>query len=359
MISLTSLNGDADLLVNVWDREEAGSRREEWDRPRIGNSQYESLNPIVAERIDVGKTIMIDACPSGICVAIAGAYCQSEDCQFSMLMLQGHVTTLQEGMPTQGSVNSEQYSYYKFHNRKERSKISINITKLSEGDLNMYITKRSDTGGDTNRPMRLPTTFDYDWTGDASIVIEPEDEYFAQPGKHSVKGTYVIAVKGQMPVGFSITVTTEEYPIMRLLNGQPQSASSLPAKPTYFFYNSHINSQVKLTVTPLKGNGFVAITVADMYADNLTNSLPTIDQNYWSSATENEQYLFTIDQNDQHFCHHCNYVIGVFAITDEFKYNIVGINEYYQIQLVNGVPNYPGPLMTGQMHYYLYEIVNQ
>ena len=81
-------------------------------------------------------------------------------------MIQGHVTTLQEGMPTQGSVISEQYTYYKFHNRKELSKIIINLTKQSVGDINLYISKRSDTGGDVNRPMRLPTTFDYDWTGE-------------------------------------------------------------------------------------------------------------------------------------------------------------------------------------------------
>lgn len=58
MIALTSINGDADLLVNVWDREEAGPRKEDWERPSLGNSHYSSLETIVAERIDVGSSIM-------------------------------------------------------------------------------------------------------------------------------------------------------------------------------------------------------------------------------------------------------------------------------------------------------------
>ena len=73
LISLTSIHGDADLLVNIWDSDIAGNRTN-WSRPSIEESPYIVMPTIVSERFELDSRHLTSLCPSRVCVAIVGSY---------------------------------------------------------------------------------------------------------------------------------------------------------------------------------------------------------------------------------------------------------------------------------------------
>jgi hypothetical protein len=157
-----------------------------------------------------------------------------------------------EGLPTQGNVKPGEYSYFKLYNNKANASIVITVTKLSVGELSLCVGKGSEL---------LPMTGNCTWTGGNSLTIEEGDKAAGE----TMKGTYVIGVLGIASTTFSVTATTKQQPVIRLLNGQPQAAASSSKNPTYFFYNNQINTEVKIAITPIYGNGFVAINAVRFY----------------------------------------------------------------------------------------------
>ena len=346
-ISLQAKVGDADLYVNILDKEYAGNDVTGWNRPIRDSSMYYSMSLVSTEHIQIDSEELVEICSSGECVGVIGVYCYSEMCRYTLSGRQNNLFVLSEGEFIYGVVNASSYKYYDFYNDREDATLLITLTCFSDGEPDLYVSKGSDA---------RPNQNDFTWSAatweSESLLISKDDPFLKNS---SMQGHYIIGVYGRSMSAYTITVSLNPSPVTNLISGQPfTSSQDSYSKTNFSFYNS-LYSRIKITITPSSGSANIYANSQDEVTQDMYEMLPSEWSFMWSGFGYNDPYSIVIETSDYGYCTMCNILIAV--ITDESwcNYNIVVKNDETVQMLQNGVQS-KGSLKADEWSYYYFAV---
>ena len=331
-VTLQSLNGDADLFVNVIDRSNGNNDVDKWNRPSIDKNDFSSQSTVMSEEIAIDSSKLTKKCPSKTCILLVSAYCYLESCGFMMTVNQKNETqALIENQPTYGVTVRDQFVYYSYYLTKDFENFLVSVTGLEGGNPDLYICK-----GRNN----FPNDSYYDWKsngwGSDSVLITKDDKFF--DGK-PMKGTYNIGVKDPFSSGsFSILVNNNPKSIQNLAQGIPQHGEVESGSITYFSFSNYVNDDITITLTPLTGSVIMYVSTRENLINDIYSDLPSASNYKWSSDTSKDRYKILIPTTTTGFCVYCDYLIAVVSSSEPSTFSITAKNKLNFSVLQDGVP---------------------
>jgi len=343
-VHLQSLHGDADLYVNILDHSTSGVLAD-WKRPNKAESHFQSRSAALGDYISLSPADLQTACSSGACVLLAGAYCFSTACHYTITMTQDKVLPLLEGVPVFGNVDSGEYVYYKFYNQKDTTALLITLTPLSYGDPDLYVDR-----GANSRPTAVNSTWrSISWRGE-ELFINSTDPHFEGS---SMRGYYVIGVRGFSNCSYSLTVSANPQPVMQLVSGMPVEVDVPAWGVRYFSFYNYLNTEVTFTITPMFGSVVLRVNAYPRNTGELYQNLPQRNHSTWSSTASGHQNRLVVSFNDSSFCSDCTFVIGVFAESDNCSFSLSVSSGEEAVLLQNGIPAL-GQVAPSAWKYYIF-----
>ena len=345
-VHLQSLEGDADLYVNLVSQVSGGDRSE-WRRPNKDSSDFQSRSAVFGDYVGISPADIREKCRDGSCVVLAGAYCFSGNCRYMMMISSDNVLSVAEGVPVFGNLDAGDYVYYKFYNSKDTTAILITLTPLSVGDPDLFI----DYGTDTRPTVSNSTWRSTSWRGE-ELLINSTDEAFTHIG--TMRGYYIIGVRGFSNCTYSLTVTTNPQPVLQLVSGIPMQGDLSPWSVRYYSYFNYQSAELIFTLTPLFGLALLRINVFRTYTGELYSHLPQRNSSIWSSTASGTQNRLIITPNDANFCLDCTYVIGVFTEQGNCSFSVSAAAGEEAVILQNGIPMLGQVSPNGWKYYVFY-----
>lgn len=323
------VTGDSDLYISVLDKNLAGDNIGAWKRPTREDSQYSSASTVLSEQIDLTSKQLDSLCPSKNCIILAGVYCFSQVCSFSITMRQNEIEELMENQATYGTSDGS-FVYYTYYCNKDSTDFLVTVTSLNDGDPNLFISKGIENP---------PTESNYNWAstgwGGDSILITHTDPVFKNG---SMKGVYVIGINSWGPTSYAIMVNSSPKPIISLSSGVPQYGSLKGNSTAYYSFENYISQDILITITPTSGSGRMYASVYFSWFGDIYANLP--DTKYlWSSVMSTDRFSLNISTSDPNFCTYCSILVAVKSDTSNMDYSIIGKNNLDITVLQNGMPN--------------------
>lgn len=326
-VFMQPLNGDPDLFINIID---ANSTQQilDWPRPNKHAFDFSSQSTQTNDFVRVSEADLTSRCPSKACVVLAGVYCFSSYCRYSISTTQESMPSLIDGQSYNGYVSEHVYSYYSFSVSTEDASILISLTATSNGDPDLVVSK-----GANARPTRENCTWASFNYGNEHMLINADDPYLEHD---STRGTYIIGVYGFTNTTYLLTATAAAVPVVMLVQGQPHSAVIGQNRSNYYYFMIENESTVSVTLTLSSGS---ALILASKSTSDPYENLPTLSNFTWSSMQSNDRNKIEIKPDDAQFCLYCLIVIGVIAQDPSVSYSITLSYASTKLVLQNGVPH--------------------
>lgn len=331
-ITLQSTSGDADLFVNLINKENSG-QMSQWNRPHESDFEYKSDSFFSSDKIEIAAEDLADKVSEGgnRILVLVSVYCYTETCRFSLLLDAKTQSTINllEGVPFMGGVAENESQQFEFYCGEEFTEININVDPYSFGGVEVFVKKGADA---------IASQSEYDWNGSAYgynyIVISQDDEYFLK-GAQSMKGTYSISVVGEWDTEYIITITTREDTSTHLYPGVPMSdhVNQNEIK----FYNFYNSDHKDLSISVIPSSGAPSLYVKAIRPDN--DELASNTNFVWTSENLSSKYEITIPYNDFEYCELCDYSIAVYSGVRPADYTLTVSNiARCSVLLQNGTP---------------------
>ncbi|OMJ77525.1 hypothetical protein SteCoe_22853 [Stentor coeruleus] len=311
------------------------------------NDLVSDVYMIHSEKVTVTAEFMKAKCGTSCIIAISGV-CQSVECEFFISVTQDQMIHLIAGEAFLGSVAAEEYMYFSYYCDREDHDFLIDLSPISNGDPDLYVKKSLN---------ELPSKTSNDWQAQTwqseTLLITSSDPYFS---KHNITitGTYLIAVYSLSACSFTIRVTQDPKPVVKLTSGIPDHGTVKAQDYTYYYYRSSIQSDVVFKITPYYGKAIIYVNTQELYTDELYEKLPSINNYQFTSMQDISQHSLTIKKDNINFCVSCNFIIAVYGESD-CEYSITAMHGLNLTLLENGIPH-RGENSKHQWVYYYFEV---